>query len=198
MVQSKNQTGHWSTKFLLDKAAEKLSESWQLNLKQNTATCREIHLLHVEGTVSVPPPKPNDYELFPGIGYYKFHYNKKVVFAEAQSICANEGGHLAIINSEEESNVIRTIYAKHIKQGGPWSYIGFYDRNKAQGFRDFVTIFGQPLNETGFLKWHGDDPNNVGGQQFCGCVVTDGLLGDIGCNDKISFFCEYDLSWGIL
>ncbi|KAG8223053.1 hypothetical protein J437_LFUL002001 [Ladona fulva] len=170
-------------------------KNWKVNLKQRTASHGDSHSLHLLGSMIVPPPKPNDYELFQGVGYYKFHHSKRVTFNEAQSICAKECGHLAIINSDEESNVLKIIYDRYVTSGGDLAFIGFYDRNEAQGFREFVTIFGQPLNETGFMRWRGNDPNNGGGIEFCGCVFPDGLIGDVSCEVKASFFCEYDLSW---
>ncbi|XP_046399807.1 hemolymph lipopolysaccharide-binding protein-like [Ischnura elegans] len=192
----RNQTGHWTTQFIVNEESLQAHQNWKMDLKHSTSQFGGVHSFHIRGALTVPPPMPHDYELFPGIGYYKFHYGSKVTFQEASSICSGEGGHLAIINSLQESQVIKSIYARHSEAGGPWSFIGFYDRNKA---RDFVTIYGQPLKETGFEKWHPGDPNNYGGNQYCGCIVREnGLLGDIGCEDKLSFFCEYDLFWANL
>ncbi|XP_071450267.1 hemolymph lipopolysaccharide-binding protein-like [Hetaerina americana] len=189
----KNQTGHWITQFLLNEESLQAHQNWKMGLKHSTNQLGEVHSFHIKGAFIVPPAKPHDYELFPSVGYYKFHYGSKVTFQEASSICIKEGGHLAIINSQEEAEVIKTIYTRHSEAGGPWSFIGFYDRNRS---RDFVTIYGQPLKETGFHQWHKGEPNNWGGKQFCGCVIREsGLLGDVGCEDHLSFFCEYDLSW---
>ncbi|XP_046399801.1 hemolymph lipopolysaccharide-binding protein-like [Ischnura elegans] len=192
----RNQSGHWTTQFLLNEESQQSHQNWKLDLKHTNNQYGGVNSFHIKGAVILPPQIPHDYELFPGIGYYKFHYGSKVTFQEASSTCNREGGHLAIINSLQESQVIKNIYARHSEAGGPWSFIGFYDQNKA---RDFVTIYGQPLKETGFLTWHTGEPNNWGGKQFCGCVIRDsGLLADVGCEDKLSFFCEYDLSWGSL
>ena len=60
---------------------------------------------------------------------------------EARKICAQEGGHLAIINSEEESAVLRSIFApvaEKVKK--EWVIIGFHDLyNEGQ----YLTVFGK-------------------------------------------------------
>ncbi|KAG8234031.1 hypothetical protein J437_LFUL013199 [Ladona fulva] len=126
--------------------------------------------------VVLPPAKPDDYELFPGIGYYKFHHDDRATFDEAFITCAKEGGHLMIINSEEESKVAQILFSRH-RNAGPWAFIG------------------EPLKDTGFANWSSADPNNYGGNENCGSVLPNGLLGDIRCDDALAFFCEYDLSW---
>jgi hypothetical protein len=76
------------------------------------------------------------------VGYYKIHSELKT-WQEARQICAQEGGHLAIINSEEESGVLRSVFAPvAAKLKGVWaySYIGFHDLyNEGQ----YLTIFGK-------------------------------------------------------
>ncbi|KAG8235482.1 hypothetical protein J437_LFUL018752 [Ladona fulva] len=95
--------------------------------------------------ISVPPPLPVDYKLFPGIGYYKFHVKPASNFDDAVSICFKEGGYLAIINSKEESDVLKSLLNKNPETKFypyPFSYLGFHDRYK-EG--EFVTIFvGEP------------------------------------------------------
>ena len=75
------------------------------------------------------------YELHRGVGYYKIHSELKN-WQEAREICEQEGGHLAIINSEEESKVLQQILAP---VAGVAS-IGFHDLYK-EG--QYLTIFGK-------------------------------------------------------
>ncbi|XP_046399804.1 hemolymph lipopolysaccharide-binding protein-like isoform X1 [Ischnura elegans] len=192
----RNQSGHWTTQFLLNEESQRSHQNWKLDLKHTNNQYGGVNSFHIKGAVIVPPPRPLDYEHIPGIGFYKFHYGSKLTFQEAHSTCTNEGGHLAILNSQEEATALKALYKRHSEAGGPWSYIGIYDQNKA---RDFVTIYGQPLKETGFPKWHPGQPEDVKRGEFCGCFVRDsGLLADVGCGEKLSFFCEYDLSWNNL
>jgi len=82
------------------------------------------------------------YELHRGVGYYKIHSEPKT-WHEARQICAKEGGHLAIINSEEESKVLQSIFAPVAAQlKKVWVFIGFHDLyNEGQ----YLTIFGKEL-----------------------------------------------------
>jgi hypothetical protein len=74
------------------------------------------------------------------MGYYKIHSEPKT-WHEARQICAHEGGYLAIINSEEESKVLQSIFATvaaRLKE--TWVLIGFHDLyNEGQ----YLTVFGK-------------------------------------------------------
>ncbi|KAG8223550.1 hypothetical protein J437_LFUL004424 [Ladona fulva] len=130
--------------------------------------------------------------MFPGIGYYKFHWNSSTIFLEALSKCRDEGGHLIIINSEEEAGVVRHLFSSH-KPEKLLAYAGFFDPAMGQ---HFVTIFGQPLNETGYQKWGRHQPNGRENES-CGYVYEDGTIGDVVCSSPLPFMCEYDLSWNV-
>ncbi|XP_046399803.1 hemolymph lipopolysaccharide-binding protein-like [Ischnura elegans] len=192
VVGHRNQSGHWMTEFTVNTESPQPQRNWKMDLKHTIEQYHGENTIHIKGALIVPPSRPLDYELFPGVGYYKFHHEDKATFQEASSICTNEGGHLAIINSQEEADVLKTLFQRHHKNAGPWSFIGMYLPQTGQ---EFITIFGQPLKETGFLKWHPGNPN--GGNEYCGCFVHSTVtIGDINCADKLAFFCEYDLSWG--
>jgi len=89
---------------------------------------------------TVPPFRAQGYELRRGVGYYKIHSVPKT-WNEALQICAQEGGHLAIINSEEESKVLQSIFAPvAAKLNVRWAFIGFHDLyNEGQ----YLTVFGK-------------------------------------------------------
>jgi hypothetical protein len=89
---------------------------------------------------TAPPIRAPGYELHRGVGYYKIHSEPKK-WHEARQICAQEGGHLAIINSEEESKVLQSIFAPvAAKLKGVWAFVGFHDLyNEGQ----YLTVFGK-------------------------------------------------------
>ncbi|XP_071448779.1 hemolymph lipopolysaccharide-binding protein-like [Hetaerina americana] len=187
----RNQTGHFITKYSVNMFANQSSSLWKLDIHTRNDKSGEFQLFNLQATVTVPPSRPEGYEYFPGIGYYKLYAEKPSNFDEALKTCSREGGHLAIINSEAEHRVLQNIFSKFPKAGAS-AFVGFHDQIK-EG--EFITIFGQPLNSTGFLKWGHSDPNNYGGNQNCGCLIRNSFLCDVGCEEKLSFFCEYDLSW---
>lgn len=136
--------------------------------------------VQLEGTVKIPPTIPKDYVLFPGIGYYKYH-DELATYDQAYGICNNEGGHLAVINSMREMDVLKLLFDSDQK------FIGFNDRMK-EG--DFVTIFGDPMEYT---SWHPHNPSG-GRTENCGTLIHQGI-NDAPCNYKFGFICEFDLSW---
>lgn len=76
------------------------------------------------------------------MGYYKFH-PIGLTWRDALQVCAQEGAHLAIINSQEEANLIKSLYDMHPKVQNS------ADNNNAfLGYHDFYiegqfqTIFG--------------------------------------------------------
>ena len=63
---------------------------------------------------------------------------------EARDVCYEEGGHLLVINSENEAAIIRNIWRKNPKIFDDWkndfAYVGVHDQIK-EG--EFLTIFGK-------------------------------------------------------
>jgi hypothetical protein len=84
---------------------------------------------------------PADYELVPGLGYYKFHTDIKT-WDNARKVCENEGAHLAVINSLTEAKSLPSIWIRDIFND--WrkdaAYIGIWD---PEGNGEFVTIFSK-------------------------------------------------------
>jgi len=82
------------------------------------------------------------YELFPGVGYYKFH-SKSATWNDAWNICTQEGAHLAIVNSEAESKVLKEIFSRFPKLQdvtyNDFAFIGFHDLYN-EGL--YLTIYG--------------------------------------------------------
>ncbi|XP_063824674.1 macrophage mannose receptor 1-like [Ostrinia nubilalis] len=121
---------------------------------------------------------------------YKFHKFGRTWY-QAASVCAAEGGHLAIINSDVEAEVIKGIY-----QNYPDDTIQADHKHTASiGFLDWGvrglwwTIHGQDLTEAGYSKWNKGSPDDK--TQYCGAVMRAGTLNDIWC-EKQTFpaICE--------
>ena len=89
---------------------------------------------------TAPPLRAQGYELHRGVGYYKIHSEPKT-WHEARQICAEEGGHLAIINSEEESKLMNSMFAPVVAKLNLWcAFIGFHDLyNEGR----YLTVFGK-------------------------------------------------------
>ena len=104
-------------------------------------TCVLLVFPHTRFMFTAPPLRAGPgYELHRGVGYYKLHSELKT-WHEARQICAQEGGHLAIINSEEESKVLQSMFAPvAARLNVVWAFIGFHDLyNEGQ----YLTIFGE-------------------------------------------------------
>ncbi|KAG8236597.1 hypothetical protein J437_LFUL016949 [Ladona fulva] len=158
--------------------------------KAGTSENRCKKNFHIEGTFAVPRPVPYGYEYFCGIGYYKFYPLGSKSFNSAIAICENDGAYLAILNSEAEMEVLRSIFARH-PYLPRYAYLGFHDQKK-EG--DFVTIFGDPLSETGYERWLDEEPNQSNDNEDCGTMHRSGHLNDYPCERsfEVPFFCEYD------
>ncbi|XP_061707696.1 C-type mannose receptor 2-like [Cydia pomonella] len=122
---------------------------------------------------------------------YKFHRLSRTWYRAAMA-CQAEGGHLAVINSNEEAQVLKDIFGRNpsttIKTGDSrWASVGIWDWNE---HGEFLTIFGETLSEAGFEGWHQNEPNNVGGKESCGTINRDGHLNDYPCNLPLPFICE--------
>ncbi|XP_063617172.1 C-type lectin domain family 10 member A-like [Cydia splendana] len=136
-----------------------------------------------------------EYHLEPRIGScYKFHQVPRT-WHQAAAACFSEGGHLAIINSPIESQVLKELFAKYPENTLRVKYphvamIGFWDWNEHARNGEWFTIFGETLTDAGFSTWAPNEPNNAFGIEFCGSIVRDGLLNDFECNTTAVFICE--------
>ncbi|XP_068632226.1 C-type mannose receptor 2-like [Battus philenor] len=135
----------------------------------------------------------NEYTLDSRTGScYKFHTLPRT-WSRAYMTCAAEGGHLVVINSDTEAQVVKELFAKYppIKiLGNVWkdmAYIGFHDWNE---HGEWLTIHGETLKEAGYDKFQPGEPNNSTTGEFCGGLYRTGKLDDIWCENKYAFICE--------
>ncbi|CAG5031472.1 unnamed protein product [Parnassius apollo] len=120
---------------------------------------------------------------------YKFHYVGRS-WSHAFMACASEGGHLAIINSHVEAQILSELFAKYLSHqiSGEKNvaHVGFYDWGE-RGV--WSTIHGQTLREAGYEMWGKGQPDNATGQ-YCGAIFRDALFDDIWCHRTAPFVCE--------
>ncbi|XP_063358712.1 secretory phospholipase A2 receptor-like [Cydia amplana] len=128
---------------------------------------------------------------------YKFHSNAKM-WHEAAKVCHAEGGHLAIVNSDTEAEVLKEIFTKNpaITVSGAKhddiAIVGFWKWGDNKD-GNWLTIYGQPISEAGYAKWGKDQPNNFDGLQHWGSIQRTGLFDDIEYDDREPFFCEINI-----
>ncbi|KAJ8676059.1 hypothetical protein QAD02_011845 [Eretmocerus hayati] len=165
--------------------------------------CNPLSSKQEEYLVSEGISVPSDYCYISGSGIYKLHEDL-ATWKEARSICKSEGGRLAILKSKEAADVLAQMFRNSdlMYEGDKPSkgvFLGFHDIDH-EG--EFVTIQGQPLEETGFNEWSPEwdgQPDNglVIGQsaksQNCGALAYDGKLDDVGCSWKLGYVCEIPL-----
>ncbi len=96
----------------------------------------------------------------------------------AQQTCVNNGGHLAVINSEGENNFLANI----IPLASAW--IGCSDIG-SEG--NFSWVNGDPLTYT---NWYAGQPNNYNGAQHCVELLNDGAWNDQYSSIALEYIME--------
>lgn len=135
----------------------------------------------------------DDYHYTPGVGAHKLH-TRAVAWNEARKMCIDEGGHLAIVNSQLEAHMLMKMFERSgpVKGAsyGDMAFLGIHDLYK-EG--EWVTIQGDSLFKTGYTEWSdkwGGQPDNGGGKQHCGVLLKEGGLDDVSCDVPFAYFCE--------
>ncbi|PSN44007.1 Hemolymph lipopolysaccharide-binding protein [Blattella germanica] len=186
-------SGHWISKVQLEQDKAKYYGPVELEVGQTTNKYGAGEALVISATLSAPPGLPGPgYVLMPGFGYYKYHKVGKS-WEDAVLACAAEGAYLAVPNSDAEYQAMKRIWDIHPSIYTDWRknhfYIGLSDKAK-EG--EWITIFGQPINETGYTKWSAGEPDG-GASQDCLLLTIDSTLHDISCSAEVSFMCERDI-----
>nr|CAD7443028.1 unnamed protein product [Timema bartmani]CAD7451837.1 unnamed protein product [Timema tahoe] len=171
-----------------DSAEELEAGPFEVDVEHDSAVCDGRETVKMVASITAPPHRSGrGYRLFPGVGYYKLHAEAKK-WDDARRACTEEGAHLAIVNSEEESKALQKLLESEAKTS--FALIGFHDLFTEGAF---VTIFGQPLKESGFYRWSSTkEPNNLGQEpgEDCGSIHKNGGLNDFNCNAPLPFICE--------
>ncbi|XP_067000227.2 hemolymph lipopolysaccharide-binding protein [Anabrus simplex] len=190
-----NETGHQLTQIEMEKESD--SKRWAMDMQQAERICGLQRSKYIVATITAPFLATDDgYVWFPQIGHYKLHITP-VKWNQALLACQKEGAHLAIINSELEAEALAKLFAQHPTiPGASYNYIAYLGFNDFAKTGSFATIFGQPLSETGYMKWGRGQPS---GGQHCGALSRDVamlfdeskvVLNDVWCEEKLAFFCE--------
>ncbi|XP_069694814.1 hemolymph lipopolysaccharide-binding protein-like [Periplaneta americana] len=189
LSSSRNSTGHWIAQVKLGHGAGlKEIGPWEVDVDHSIMKCEGQDSAFLVATITGPgnkfiPSASLGYNLVAGLGYYKFHTDRKT-WHEAQKICEKEGAHLAVINSEHEAKVLTNM------GDFTWAYVGFHDIY-VEG--QYVTIFNQSLSDAGYAKWHSGEPAQ-GSQINYGCISKeDSTLGVARLKDTLVFICEKNL-----
>ncbi|TGZ48335.1 Hemolymph lipopolysaccharide-binding protein [Temnothorax longispinosus] len=127
----------------------------------------------------------SDYLITPGMGAHKLHV-RKLPWNKARRICIQEGGHLAVINSNSEEKLLMHILEEN-KIGRAW--LGVHDLYE-EG--DWNTIMDEPLEATGFSKWslnYENAPDKYK-ENHCGSLLDNGGMDNVKCTLAVAFFCE--------
>ncbi|KAL0840839.1 hypothetical protein ABMA28_014645 [Loxostege sticticalis] len=149
-------------------------------------------------------PVENGFEFNTRTGSCYKAYNSLVTWPEAFKICAREGAHLAVVNSDIEAEVLLGL-AKKVTSEPPldaqkYVNIGFRAWGKPAE-KTWITVHGQSLKDAGYDKWAPNEPKNTSSEyEWCGSLHADskgekGLLNDSRCTSyKFKFICEIDLN----
>ncbi|XP_011642303.1 hemolymph lipopolysaccharide-binding protein-like [Pogonomyrmex barbatus] len=167
--------------------AEELSKKpvITMNGHNNYHVGQQIFYIYHSSKQSSPINK-NGYLFTSGIGAHKLH-NRKLIWNKARQACIQEGGHLAVINSDSEEKILLSmLQEKNIDAG----WLGVHDLYE-EG--DWVTVTDEALENTGYSKWSTkwpNEPDNFDGNQNCGLLIKEGGMDDVKCASMHSFFCE--------
>ena len=126
----------------------------------------------------------DDYVVIQGMGAYKLHKQPWATWNDARKTCIDEGGQLAIINSDAEGTIlVDWLKGENIAE----AWIGTHDM-----FRKghWVTLTGETLAAAGYDHWLPDQPDNAGGTEHCGTLHQHGGMNDLTCSRTQSYFCK--------
>ncbi|PZC71508.1 hypothetical protein B5X24_HaOG213216 [Helicoverpa armigera] len=115
---------------------------------------------------------------------YKVHH-KKATWHNAYEICAAEGGHLVVIDDEEEALVIENMFTAP-SIGQDTFFIGLFAYGDPL---DWMTVNGDRVDDV-YNKWGPGQPDNRGGIQHYATINRDGTLDDDNGATKFRFVCE--------
>ncbi|XP_067005245.2 hemolymph lipopolysaccharide-binding protein [Anabrus simplex] len=190
----RNLTGHRIVSvdmLTLDSDQVRKPKQVNLEMEHGVAACREAKCVHLTAIVTVSGSSPPDgYEVINGLGYYKM-YTTPVTWDQARENCGLDGAHLIVINSEQEADVVRTLFARHPKIPGAtrevYAHIGFHDRY-TEG--KYVTLLGDTLEKAGYAIWDRGQPEKSTSQN-CGYASRDAKFHDGPCEWKLAYVCEF-------
>ncbi|CAH2984881.1 unnamed protein product [Chilo suppressalis] len=124
---------------------------------------------------------------------YKIHREPRT-FQKAFMACSSEGGYLAVINSIDEANSLKSLFSQNpessmaVPSKVDAAFVGITREADSEEWR---TIHGQSLIEAGFGEFPTRDFNAEG----CGAVDHNGRYIDLPCDAVAPFVCERNTSY---
>ncbi|KAJ8727840.1 hypothetical protein PYW08_016225 [Mythimna loreyi] len=113
---------------------------------------------------------------------YKVHLNKQT-WTRAYSICASEGGHLVILNDEEEVRIVQSMISTPYDQFNVGLVAWGNDRT-------WKTIHGDKIDDV-YNQWNTGEPNNENHIENRGACLSNGKLNDFpAVSYSLIFVCE--------
>ncbi|XP_063227599.1 uncharacterized protein LOC134533837 [Bacillus rossius redtenbacheri] len=121
-----------------------------------------------------------------GVGRYNL-VERNVTWRKARSLCNDEAAHLLVLDSAKEYEAIIQHFGRNITSSGQEVHIGFHSLFVHD---EWLTIFDDPLGESGYSKWIIDNPEEG---ERCGglCTEPDGLCSQ-HCDKSLFFICEQE------
>ncbi|XP_046735841.1 hemolymph lipopolysaccharide-binding protein-like isoform X2 [Diprion similis] len=137
---------------------------------------------NIEELISLYARRKN-YIYTPGIGAHKLH-TATSSWNMARHNCQDEGGHLAVINSADEAQIIgHLVDTANLDM----IWIGAHDLFNTG---EFVTVQGESIFKAGYNSWERGEPNNAENVEHCVTIKRSGRLNDRNCRDTLSYICE--------
>ncbi|XP_029170634.1 hemolymph lipopolysaccharide-binding protein-like [Nylanderia fulva] len=162
-----------------------------LNGHNNYHVAQQVFYIYNEQQKRLLPnnkERLDGYVVTPSMGAHKLN-PRKLTWNKARQACIQEGGHLAIINSESEEKILlRMLQEGNINL----AWLGVHDYFE-EG--DWVTVKGEALENTGYMRWTTKWPNvpdNFNGQN-CAVLIKEGGMDDDNCHTTAAYFCEIPL-----
>ena len=114
-------------------------------------------------------------------------------FFEAEQICVDFGGTLAIIKTKDENNAVFNLL-RTTGFGSRYYFIGMKaGTNRPRSWRYLDGDLVAMKRSKEYQNWGSGEPNNYGGNERCGSIhdwYTGMSWNDISCEDRLNFVCE--------
>ncbi|PSN30567.1 Hemolymph lipopolysaccharide-binding protein [Blattella germanica] len=121
----------------------------------------------------------------PGLGQYNL-YNIPVNWGLAWEQCRADGGHLLVLDSQEELNFVRKLIKK--RTDSFYTYIGVHDLLNVD---HFVTVLDKDFIPSNVNQLR--NVENVGfGEKQCLVITPTGRLNALSCEQEHPFICEVE------
>ncbi|XP_043269965.1 secretory phospholipase A2 receptor-like [Venturia canescens] len=123
----------------------------------------------------------------PHVVSLKLHL-QTVTWNQARKICIEEGGHLAIIRTDEEEKIVLQMMTD---KSVDTAWLGLHDVFE-NGV--WISIFDEPVDHIGWSKWSTRFSPNPSSDHCATILRTDGAMTDHDCASRIPFVCKASIT----